>query len=62
MHSTSPVLIRNQEICQKNKKWLESMKKTAVLITQSNETRQLEFITKQHDYIETITNNLSYYG
>jgi hypothetical protein len=62
MYAASPVLIKNQEICQLNKKWLESMKKMSVLITQSNETLQLEFINKQNEYINTITNHLLYYN
>jgi hypothetical protein len=62
MYAASPVLIKNQEICNLNKKWLESMKKISVLITQSNETLQLEFINKQNEYINTITDSLLYYN
>jgi hypothetical protein len=62
IYSVSPVIIRNQEICNKHKKWIESMKKFSALITQSNETLQAEFITKQREAIENITNELSFYN
>jgi hypothetical protein len=61
MYSVSSVIIKNQEICVMHKKWLESLKKCSVLITQSNEILQEEFIKKQREFIEGITNELSYY-
>jgi hypothetical protein len=62
VYSVNAVIIRNQEICAMHKKWLESMKKHSVLITQSNEILQTEFIFRQREYIENIDKNLSFYS
>jgi hypothetical protein len=62
IYSVSPVMIRNHEVCAMHKKWIESMKKFSALITQSNETLQLEFIHKQRQDIEAITGELSFYN
>jgi hypothetical protein len=61
IYSVNSITIKNYEICTLHKKWLESLKKSSVLITQSNEKLQLEFINKQHEYIETVADELVYY-
>jgi hypothetical protein len=62
LYSANAVVIKNQEICFMHKKWLESLKKYSVLITQSNEILQAEFLNKQREYIENINNDLFYYS
>jgi hypothetical protein len=62
IYSVNPVIIRNHEICNMHRKWIESMKKFSTLITQSNEALQLEFIDKQREYINAITQELSFYN
>ncbi|MDR2057665.1 MAG: hypothetical protein LBP83_05180 [Dysgonamonadaceae bacterium] len=61
LHPVNSVFIYNQGISFMHKKWLESLKKYSVLITQSNEILQTKFIAKQREYIENITNNLLFY-
>jgi hypothetical protein len=61
IYSVSSIIIKNHEICTMHKKWLESLKKSAVLMTQSNEMLQSEFINRQRMYVESVTDKLSYY-
>jgi hypothetical protein len=61
MYSVNPVIINNKEVSFTHKKWLESLKKYSVLITQSNEILQTKFIEKQQKFIENISDTLSYY-
>jgi hypothetical protein len=58
---TKPIVIINQDICAMQKKWLESSKKYSILITQSNELLQENFLDKQQKYIDSIKNELFYY-
>jgi hypothetical protein len=61
IYSVNSIIIKNHNICLMHKKWLESLRKSAILITQSNEKLQLEFINKQYEYIETVTSELTHY-
>ncbi|MCL1938686.1 MAG: hypothetical protein FWF52_09865 [Candidatus Azobacteroides sp.] len=54
VYSLHAVVIKNQEICKMHKKWLESMKKSSVLVTQSNEMLQEEFIKRQEGHIKEL--------
>jgi hypothetical protein len=62
IYAVNPIIITNPRICEMHKKWLESLKKYSVLITQSNEILQAVFLNKQREYVENITNDLLYYG
>jgi hypothetical protein len=53
MYMTNPMIIRNTEVCEMQKKWLQSLKKHSTLITQSNEILQAEFFDKQREYVES---------
>jgi hypothetical protein len=61
LYPVSPVIINGQKVCEAHRKWLESLKKSSVLITQSNEMLQTKFIEKQRKYIESITDDLICY-
>jgi len=50
-----PVNITNPNLCAIHKKWLDSMRKYATLITQSNEILQVRYFNKQRGYIEELT-------
>jgi hypothetical protein len=54
MYSLNAVIIKNQEICKMHKKWIESMKKSSILVTQSNEMLQEEFVKRQEDHINEL--------
>ena len=47
-------------LCTEHKKWLEASKRYSTLITQSNEILQAEFLNKQYENIENITNVIQY--
>ncbi|KAA6316522.1 hypothetical protein EZS27_033182, partial [termite gut metagenome] len=57
----NPIIIRNYEISNLHKNWIESMKKSSILITHSNELLQVEFINKQREHIENLSKDLVYY-
>jgi hypothetical protein len=61
IYSISPTIICNEKVNTMHKKWLETLKKYSVLITQSNEILQVNFIDKQRKYIENITQDLSFF-
>jgi hypothetical protein len=61
LYPVNSINIYDQKICDVHKKWLESLKKYSVLITQSNEILQTKFIEKQREHIENIANDLIYY-
>jgi hypothetical protein len=62
IYAINSMAITNQQVCKIQKKWIKSLKKYSVLITQSNEILQATFINKQREYIENVTNDLLYYG
>jgi hypothetical protein len=59
--SVNSVVLYSDKINKMHKKWLETQKKSSVLITLSNEILQVNFIDKQREYIENIMQDLSYY-
>jgi hypothetical protein len=64
IYSLSPMIIRNSEICDMQRKWVYSLKKHSTLITESNEILQIEFFNKQREYVnellvETIDKNFA---
>jgi len=61
LYPTKPIVVVNQEICSMQKRWLDSFKKYSILITQSNELLQENFLDKQKTYIDSIKNELFYY-
>jgi len=52
VNALEPVTITNPNICMIHKKWLDSMRKYATLITQSNEILQVRYFNKQRAYLE----------
>jgi len=47
-----PISIANPNLCDIHKKWLDSMRKYATLITQSNEILQVRYFNKQRTLVE----------
>ena len=54
VNSIEPILITNPNLCTVHKKWLDSMRKYATLITQSNEILQVRYFNKQRSTIDGI--------
>jgi len=50
--STNPVLIHNADFNSLLIKWLNAIKRQSELITQSNEILQMEFFSKQREYVD----------
>jgi hypothetical protein len=59
IYSSNPMIIRNSEICDMQKKWIYSLKKHSTLITESNEILQIEFFNKQRMYVQELLNDTS---
>ncbi|MCL1934617.1 MAG: helix-turn-helix domain-containing protein [Candidatus Azobacteroides sp.] len=55
VNSLEPVTITNPSLCAIHKKWLDSIRKYATLITQSNEILQVRYFSKQRSHIEEIS-------
>jgi hypothetical protein len=54
----NPIAVSDPDICSFQKRWLESLKKKSMLITQSNEMAQTDFIMKlRKDMNSIIVNN-----
>jgi hypothetical protein len=52
--------IRNSEICKMHRNWFDTMKKYAILISQSNEIFQSKFFDQQCQQIDNITKDILY--
>ena len=52
VNGMEPITISNPNLCEMHKKWLDSMRKYATLITQSNEILQVRYFNKQRIYVE----------
>ena len=52
INGLEPITIAHRNLCGIHKKWLDSMRKYATLITQSNEILQVRYFNKQRIYIE----------
>ena len=61
MHPVNSICIVNQELCNMQKRWIESIKKYSVLVTLSNEILQAEFINKQVEYLNNLTKEIVYF-
>ena len=61
MHPVNSICILNQEICNMQKRWIESIKKYSILVTLSNEILQAEFINKQVQYLNNLTKEIVYF-
>jgi hypothetical protein len=59
IYSSNPMIIRNSEICDMQKKWIYSLKKHSTLITESNEILQIEFFNKQRMYVQEFLTEIS---
>lgn len=53
-NSLTPISTTNLSLCMAHKKWLNSLKKYSILITQSNEMLSSDFFNKQRKYINEI--------
>jgi hypothetical protein len=54
IHSMESLIIDNSNICALHKKRLDSLRKYATFITQSNEILQVKYFNKQRSYIDKI--------
>ena len=61
MHPVNSLCIVNQEVCNMQKRWIESIKKYSILVTLSNEILQAEFINKQVKYLNNLTKEIVYF-
>jgi len=61
MHPVNSICIVNQEICNMQKRWIESIKKYSILVTLSNEILQAEFINKQIECLNNLTKEIIYF-
>jgi len=52
INALEPITIMNPNICNVHKKWLDSMRKYATLITQSNEILQVRYFNRQREFVE----------
>lgn len=52
--AANPLIFTNSKICQYQKKWIESIKKHCILISESNESFRADFLRKQINHIENI--------
>ncbi|GHT70650.1 hypothetical protein AGMMS50239_39250 [Bacteroidia bacterium] len=52
--------IRNSEICYMHRNWFNTMKKSSILITKSNEIFQSKFLDQQRYHIDSITEEFMY--
>jgi hypothetical protein len=57
IYSNNPIIIRNSEIGNVQKKWFLSLKKSSTLITQSNEILQADFFDTQRKLINSHLNS-----
>jgi len=53
--SAEVVTSYNPEICEWQKKWIESLKRYATLITKCNEKEGIRFFDNQRDYINSLS-------
>lgn len=53
----NPFKTNNINICTAHKKWFESIMKSSVLMTASNEALQIDFFNKQRKYLNDLINN-----
>jgi len=54
--TVNPIIIENPEISTMQKKWLDSIKRQSISITQSNEFQQSDFFDKQREYLKKYLN------
>lgn len=57
-HYGYPIYTRNKEITIRHKLWIDSLKKYCIVISQSNQLLQAEFLNKQREYIDNMTTNI----
>ncbi len=58
IYTVSPIIVYNNEVCQLQKKWLESLMKYSSLITKSNESLQADFLNEQRCLIKSMGDDL----
>jgi len=61
MLPVNSICVVNQEICNMQKRWIESIKKYSILVTLSNEILQAEFINKQVQYLNNLSKEIVYF-
>lgn len=60
-HLHNPVNSENNDMIEIHKNWIRSLKRSSILISQSNEIVRASFLNQQRKFIETITNDLFFY-
>ncbi|MDR1681810.1 MAG: hypothetical protein LBS25_00255 [Candidatus Symbiothrix sp.] len=58
IHGINSIFIPNDNLCLQHRAWFYYLKKSSMLITQSNEIRQLQFLNKQRELIGTVSEKL----
>jgi hypothetical protein len=58
IYSVNFVSITDPTLCMAHRERFEAMKKTAILLSESNEIQRAEFLGKQQHYIENIINDI----
>lgn len=53
-----PIFTRNKKITSRHKYWINSLKKYATVISQSNEFLQADFFNRQRSYVNRMTDNV----
>ena len=55
IYSISAIDSFNERLCRIQKEWIESQKRYSVLISESGEMQRFEYLNKQREYIDNIT-------
>ena len=56
IYTINPLKVSKPGACKTHREWLNSLKRYATYITQSNEILQAEFLNRQRQYVESIRN------
>lgn len=54
VHSDDCIYTRDKELCALQKQWLDSIKRYSVLLTQSNQKMQIDFVNRQYKYLQEL--------
>ncbi|MCC8146509.1 MAG: hypothetical protein LIO93_08760, partial [Bacteroidales bacterium] len=54
INSDSSIYSYDHKLCKIQKEWLESLKRYSILITESNQKMQVDFINRQYKYLEEL--------
>ena len=54
IYTVNPLKVSKPSACKTHKEWLNSLKRYATYITQSNEILQVEFLNRQKQYVQSV--------